>query len=470
METWSVGLGEMRVGVVTMRSFGAIFWLLLCVAAADGARADTIKDALGHAYLAHPQINAQRADTRSVDENLPIANGSFLPTVTAQGNYGLLQQDILAATGKSRTLTQPKGMGLVVNWNIFNGFRGLNGIDQAQAQIHQSRQSLRYAELQVLGNAATAYMTLLRDIAIYNLREDYVKVLTNQVGITNERLAGGEVTRTDVYQAEAAMEQAKQERATAATALQSSISVYRQQTQLSPKNLVPASPLDKLLPKDKETALRIADTEHPLALAARYNVDITELSVKLAEGQLLPTVGLIGNVNQNYDYVGSPGQRFFQAGVSVAVNVPIYEGGVNYGQIRQAKEKLGEAKFVFDQQVDQIHQTVEASWAAWKETTPFLIAARQQVAAAESALAGIREEAKFGQRTTFDILQAQLVLVNARIALVQGQYSRVVTTYNLLGAIGRLSAQTLELNAPLYSPLEHYEGVKNQWIGTEPWH
>ncbi len=453
-----------------MRSFGAIFGLLLCVAAADDARADTIKDALGHAYLAHPQINAQRADTRSVDENLPIAFGTFLPTVVAQGNYGVLQQDILSNTGKTRTLSQPSAAGLVVNLNIFNGFRGLNGIDQAQAQIHQSRQSLRYVELQVLGNAATAYMTLLRDIAIYNLREDYVKVLTNQVGITKERLAGGEVTRTDVFQAEAAMEQAKQELATAAAALQASISVYRQQTQLSPKNLVPAAPLDKLLPKDRETALRVADTEHPLALAARYNVDITELSVKLAEGQLLPTVGLTGNVNQNYDYFGTPGQRFFQGGVSVAVNVPINEGGVVYGQVRQAKEKLGQAKFIFDQQVDQIHQTVEASWAAWKETTPFLIAARQQVAKAESALAGIREEAKFGQRTTFDILQAQLVLVNARIALVQGQYSRVVTTYNLLGAIGRLSAQTLELDAPLYSPLEHYEGVKHQWIGTEPWH
>jgi outer membrane protein len=470
METWSVHLDdEKRLGVMTMRSVGAICCLLFCAGAAEGAHADTIKDALGHAYLVHPQLNAQRADTRSVDENLPIATGTFLPTVTAQGSYGLLQQDILAPTGKSRTLTQPKAGGLVVNWNIFNGFRGLNGIDQAKAQIHQSRQSLRFAELQVLGNAATAYMTLLRDVAIYNLREDYVKVLANQVEITKERLAGGEVTRTDVFQAEAALEQAKQERSTAAVALQSSIAVYRQQTLLSPKDLAPAPPLDKLLPRDKEAALRIADTEHPLALAARYNVDVNALSVKLAEGQLLPTVGIIGNVNQNYDYVGTPSQRFFQAGVSVNVNVPIYEGGVNYGQIRQAKEKLGQAQFIFDQQVDQIHQSVESAWAAWKETPTFLIAARQQVAKAESALAGIREEAKFGQRTTFDILNAQLVLVNARIALVGGQYQRVVTTYNLLAAMGRLSAQTLDLGAPLYSPVDHYERVKHQWIGTEPW-
>jgi outer membrane protein len=298
---------------------------------------------------------------------------------------------------------------------------------------------------------------------------DYVKVLTNQVEITNERLKGGEVTRTDVYQAEAALAQARQERSTAAVNLQSSIATYRQQTQLSPKNLAPAPPLDKLLPKDKESALQIADVEHPLNLAARYNVDITELSVKLAEGQLLPTVGLSGLVSQNYDYVGASGQRFFQGGASVNVNVPIYEGGVNYGQIRQAKEKLGQARYVFDQQRDQVHQNAEAAWAAWKETAIFLAAARQQVVSAESALAGIREEAKFGQRTTFDILNAQLVLVNARIAMVTGQYSRVVSTYNLLAAIGRLSAETLALDVPLYSPLDHYEGVKHQWIGTEPW-
>jgi outer membrane protein len=153
----------------------------------------------------------------------------------------------------------------------------------------------------------------------------------------------------------------------------------------------------------------------------------------------------------------------------VNVNVPIYEGGVNYGQIRQAKEKLGQARYVFDQQRDQVHQNAEAAWAAWKETAIFLAAARQQVVSAESALAGIREEAKFGQRTTFDILNAQLVLVNARIAMVTGQYSRVVSTYNLLAAIGRLSAETLALDVPLYSPLDHYEGVKHQWIGTEPW-
>ena len=330
-----------------MRKLVAFVGVLGCVALAGNARADTIRDALGHAYLSHPQLNAQRADTRSVDENLPIAAGTFLPTVAAQGNYGTLQQDILNSTSKARTLTAPRGAGLVVNWNIFNGFRGLNGVDQAQAQIHQSRQSLRYAEITVLSAAATAYMNLLRDIAIYNLREDYARVLANQVEITNERLAGGEVTRTDVYQAEAALQQAKEDRSTAAVNLESSISIYRQQTKLSPKNLSPVTPLDKLLPRDKETALRIADTDHPLALAARYNVDVNELNVKLAEGQLLPTVGVVGNVNQNYDYVGTQNQRFFQAGVSVNVNVPIYEGGVNYGQILSGQGKAGPGEIHF---------------------------------------------------------------------------------------------------------------------------
>lgn len=442
---------------------------LLCLLLTQTGHAETMNDALARAYLSHPQLNAQRANTRAVDEYLPIARGTFLPTVTAQGNYGILQQDILNSTSKTRTLTHPGGGLLVANLNIFNGFRGINGIDQAQAQIYQSRQLLRNVELGILGSAATAYMNLLRDIAIFKLRNDYVSILLNQVEVTKERLQGGEVTLTDVYQAEAALAQAKQDHSTSYVNLQASISVYRQQIGLPPNKLAPAFSLDKLLPRDLTNALQIADTDHPLAVAARYNVDVSELSVKMVEGQLLPTVGLNGQIGEQYNYFGTPHQRFFQGSATVQVNVPIYEGGITYAQVRQAKEKLSEAKLLYDQQIAQLHQTIEAVWAAWKESGKFLAAAKEQVNKAEFALSGIREEAKFGQRTTWDILNAQLTLVNARIALVIGQRDRIMTTYNTLAAIGQLSAKTLGLDVPLYDATDHYDRVKHQWIGTEPW-
>jgi outer membrane protein len=174
-------------------------------------------------------------------------------------------------------------------------------------------------------------------------------------------------------------------------------------------------------------------------------------------------------VGQQYDYAGTGQQRFFQGGANVQLSMPIYEGGVNYAGIRQAKEKAAEARYVYDQQIDQIHQSIEAAWAGWKESGRYLAAAREQSDKADAALAGLREELKYGQRTTWEILNAQTTLVNARIAVVMGQTQRVVSTFNLLAAMGQLSATTLGIDVPLYRPEDHYKGVQYQWIGTEPW-
>jgi cell division septation protein DedD len=227
-----------------------------------------------------------------------------------------------------------------------------------------------------------------------------------------------------------------------------------------------------MLPKSVRAAIQTASANHPLALAARYNVDINELAVKIVEGGLLPTVNLTGSVNQQYNYigyVGRPGQRIFQGGVGVQVNVPIYEGGIVYAQSRQAKEKLSEAKFLYEQQVNQINQAIEAAWGAWKEAGKVLAAAREQVGQAESALAGVREEAKIGLRTTWDILNALQTIVNARITLVNAQRDRTLYGFALLSAMGQLSIEKLDLGAPAYDPTIHFEQVKDQWIGLEAW-
>ena len=227
--------------------------------------------------------------------------------------------------------------------------------------------------------------------------------------------------------------------------------------------------LDALLPKDREEALRIADADHPLAVAARYNIDINEFNVRIVEGQLLPTIGLNGQVLQQWNYFGTPRQRFFNGAVNLQLNVPLYEGGIVYAGVRKAKEQLGEARLLYDNQIAQIHQAVESTWAAWKQSAKFLAAAKEQVKKAEAALEGVREEAKFGQRTTWDILNAQATLITARTALIIGQRGRVATAYNVLAAMGQLTATTLDLDVPLYQPQDHYDRVKYQWIGVDPW-
>ena len=444
------------------------------------AMADTIHEALSRTYLSNPQLNAQRANTRAIDEVLPQARGQWLPQAQGTANAGIMNQNLLSSRYSEsafggvdgidqKTITNPVGANVIVSMSIFNGFRGVNGINQAQSQIHQSRELLRNTELTVLSAAASAYMAVLRDTAVYELRTDYVKLVENQVQMTIERVSGGEATMTDVYQAQTFLSQAKTDRVSSFIALQASIAAYKQIIQSKPDRLAPATPIDKLLPKNIDEARRQADASHPLIVAARYNVDISKYAVKLSEGALAPTLTAQTSIGQQWNYFGTTNQRFYQGSGSLQLNVPLYEGGVYYSQVRQAKEKLGEAELLFDQQVNQIHQQLEASWAAWQNAEAFLRAARDQVKNAEDALAGLREELKYGQRTTWEVLNYQATLVNARVSFVTGQRERIVSSYNLLAAIGGLSASSLDLNVPRYQVTDHYDRVKNQFIGLEPW-
>jgi len=444
------------------------------------AKSDTIQDALARSYVVSPELNAQRASTRAVDELLPQAKGQWLPQATGQGNLGVLNQQLLSSRFNNsafggedgidlKTITNPIGANLVVSMNIFNGFRGINGINQAEAQIHQARASLRYTEMTILGQAATAYMNLMRDTAAYEIQSDAVKVYEQQVTDTKERLAGGEATLTEVYQAEEYLSESRRQRVNAFTALQSSTAAYKQIILTVPSQLSPASPIDNLLPKKISEALRIADAQHPLADAARYNVDVTRYAVKIAEGQLAPTINIQGRFGQQWNFFGTSGQRLYEGLGSVQVNVPIYEGGVYYSQIRQAKEKYAEAQLLCDRQINRIHQDIESYWAQWQNASKYLDAVRQRVKNAEAALAGLREGLKYGQGTTWDVLNYQSRVYSARIEFVTAQRDRILSSYNLMFAIGSLTVEDLGLDVPKYEVSDHYNRVKNQFFGVEPW-
>jgi outer membrane protein len=450
---------------------GLLTSICACFFTSAQASAETLREALAEEYASNPQLNAQRANTRSVDENLQIARGSFLPNAMLVGSYNVLQQNLLTDTFKSYNLTQPASGGVLVNLNIFNGYRGVNGINQANAQIFQSRQLLRNVENLLLGNGVAVYLNVLHDTAIFNLRNDFVNALAHQVAVTRRQFASGDVTRTDIFQTEAYLSRAKLDRSAAVVNLQSSIAAYGQVIGRSPSRLAPVTPADAL-PKSAGAAVTTALREHPAALAARYNVDINEFAVKVVEGELAPTVNLIGTANQSFNYVGyvgSPRDRLFQGMVGLQVNVPLYEGGIVYARARQAKEKLQEAKFLYDQQLSLLKQSTEAAWSIWSESNRILSSAEEQVRNAAHAVVGVREEAKIGLRTIWDILNALQTLMNARVALVDAQRNRTLSGFNLLSAMGQLSAERLGLNVDVYDPVTHYDQVKGQWIGLEAW-
>ncbi len=433
---------------------------------ASVAQAETISGALSKAYSFSPDLNQQRAATRATDENLPKALGGYRPTITANGDVGL-QHQRTTAIGRNpvEDNSTPRNASLVVQETLFNGYRTPNSVRQSESQILQSREILRQSEQSVLANAATAYMNVLRDTAVLDLQRNNVDVLRQQLKQTEDRFQVGEVTRTDVAQAQSSLASGQASAFTAQSNLQTSLAIYRQLIGVDPKNLSPARPIDGLIPTKLDEAVTLSLVEHPTVQSALHNVDALALAAKITQGQLAPTVNLTGTVQKRYDVAGIPDSRFGSASLVGSITVPIYEGGVVYSGVRQAKELLGQAQLQADLAREQVRSVVVSNWGAFQNTRLIIEANRAAVRAAEIALNGVREEAKVGQRTTLDVLNAQQALLTARVNLVTSQRDQVVNSYLLTQSVGRLSATRLGLNVMTYDPTIHYDQVKDKWIG-----
>ncbi|MBV9955867.1 MAG: TolC family outer membrane protein [Pseudolabrys sp.] len=431
--------------------------------------AESLESALIQAYQNNPQINAQRAAVRVTDENVPTALAGYRPRVSATASVGQLHQDVQtritggALANLSGNYTT-SAYGITATQTLYNGFQTANRTRQAEAQVFSARETLRSTEQTVLLQAVTAYMNLLRDTAIFDLQKRNVEVLGEQLRQVRDRFNVGEVTRTDVAQSESRIAAGRSQVLSAEANYKSSAATYRQVIGHDPGRLVPGTPVDRFSPSTLPAAVGSGSAEHPSVTTAQYNVDAAQSAVKIAEGALLPTVSLQGSAQQSYNSTITS-RDLFTGTVVGSVSVPIYQGGAEYAAVRQAKETLGQRRIDLDTARDQVRQTVVQSWGQLEAAKANIEATGAQVQAAEVALNGVREEARVGQRTTLDVLNAQQELVNARVSLVSAQRDRVVASYTLLAAVGRLAPQILGLSAPNYDARVHYHQVRDSWSG-----
>jgi outer membrane protein len=448
--------------------------LLLCILGIPApASADTLPWALAQAYQNNPQINAQRAAVRATDENVPQALSGYRPRVSLSGSITEQYLDVRTRATGSQPATRSQGdqtvtsYGITATQTLFNGFQTANRTRQAESQVSAARESLRLTEHTVLLSAATAYMNLIRDAAILELQRRNVEVLTEQLRQTRDRFNVGEVTRTDVAQAESRLAGGRAAMLAAESNYVTSRAAYRQIIGVEPGKLAPATPVDRLSPRSLPQAIAEARANHPSVTVAMFNVDAALLQVKIAEGALYPTLTLQANAQRTHGSTSSLNvQRTDSASVGGLLTVPIYQGGSEYALIRQAKETLTQRRLDLDTAREQAQQAVVQAWGQLEAAKSQIQATEAQVAAAEIALNGVREEARVGQRTTLDVLNAQQELVSARVALVTAQRDRVVASYALLAAVGRLSVAVLGLKVPGYDPRVHYQQVRDAWIGV----
>jgi outer membrane protein len=442
------------------------------------ARADNMSGALALAYQGNPDLNQQRAGLRATDETVPQATAAFRPQVSATGNYGynFLEErsgtvstpatlGLPAALGTTTFTTTTGMVGLTASQTLFNGNRNVNTVRRAESNVLGSRENLRDVEHTVLLNAATAYMNVLRDTAILALRKNNIVVLEEQLRQTKHRFTVGEETVTDVAQADASLASGRSDYFAAQASLATSIANYRQIIGVEPHRLAPARSIEALLPGTLQASIAIALVEHPSIQAALHAVDSAELQVKIQEGQLYPTLAAVGSAQESFADLGVPGLKVFDSSVQAQLSAPIYTGGLVDAEVRQAKELVTQTRIQADLQRDRVRALVVSTWGQFEAAKASIRSNESAVKAAEIALTGIRQEARVGQRTTFDVLTAQQTLLNARVSLVTAQRDSVVASYTVMAAVGRLSAARLNLNVTQYDPTIHYDAVKDKWIG-----
>jgi outer membrane protein len=458
-------VSRLRPGNGFLKAFS--IGLLLNTAAHGIALAETINSALAAAYNNNPTLNAQRAATRAVDENIPIAKSGYRPTITANANIGLSRtksNSSFSLLGGSETNLAPGGFGVVINQTLWDSYLTQNNVNAAQAAVSASQQALRNAEQNILFNAAAAYLDVLRDRAILSFQRKSLEFLNEQVRSEQTRFDVGEATRTDVAQARASRAAAQASASLAEANLKSSEAVYRQIIGRNPGKLSRVKGVDRRIPSTSGKGLAIAQREHPAIKSTEFLVDQAIFNVKSAESGLLPRVDLQASASRNFDQSANASVSTNQS-VSATLTVPIYQGGAQSGRVRQNKETLGQRRIQVDESVDSVRAAVISAYSQYQGAKASFAANQEQLKAAKLALDGAVEERKVGQRTTLDVLDTQTQVINAQIALANSTREIKVAGYAILSAIGRLSAKQLGLSVKIYEPIEHKKAVEDKWFG-----
>ena len=442
------------------------------------SQAETINSALARAYRDNPQLNAERAKLRATDENVPQALSGYRPrlgvvaTVGEQSSSITETNQVQLPSGRKTTIytplsevTTPYSYGISATQTLYNGFQTANKTRTSESQVLAEREGLRVLEQTLLLNAATVYMDVLRDSAIVQIDKSNVDALNVVLSDTLKRFQVNDVTETDVSQAQAQLAQGESALMTAESNLRITKANYKTIIGVEPTNLSPASPVDRFSLRTLPLAIDLAAVRNPNVTAAMYGVDVAYLQVKINEGALLPTFTVQATLQRNSEpSIGLTEQN--TASIIGQLSIPLYQGGGEYSLIRQSKETVAQQRLNLDLVRRQVMAAVITAWSQLLTAKGVLEKAQLQVSASERAVNGVRKELSVGERTTFDLLNAQQALVQARIILVTAQHDRVVASYSVLSAVGKLSPDVLGLPTPVYNPIVHYEQVRDVWFGV----
>ena len=347
---------------------------------------------------------------------------------------------------------------------MFRGFKTWAGTSQAKNQVFAQRARLRATEAQVLLQVASAYFDVLQNQAVVDLNMNNVQVLNRQLEATQDRFRVGEITRTDVAQAEASLAGAKASQVQAEGALQQARSAYENVVGKPPVNLA-APPLPVNLPAAYDAVVSMAISNNPSYVAADFNAKAADDTVTVVQGDLLPSVNLIGQYTKAWNTVADK-SRTEQVVAQAQLSVPIYQQGAEYARLRQAKHSAGQQRLLADQARLDARNAATQSWENLQAATASIASYQAQIKANEIALEGTQREAEVGSRTVLDVLNAEQTLLISRVNLVRAQHDQSLAAHQLLSNIGALTGEGMGVSGEIYDPVAHYNDVEYKAFGA----
>ena len=442
-----------------------VFGALALLAIAAEARGETLAEALVAAYLNNPDLLVERASLRATDEQVPRALSGWRPTIRLTGEIGKAHVDSEISFQTSDEIRTPARVALILTQPLFRG--GLTTAETRRAEnlVRADRARLVEAEQNVLLRVTSAYMNVLRDQEVLNLAINNEQRLRRQLQAARDRFEVGEVTRTDVAQAEARVSNAVAERVRSQSDLITSRAAYLTVTGSLPENLTPPPPLGGM-PKSELASREAATKESPVILRALYIERAARDDIAVRMAALLPTIDLNGEFSRSEDS-SSRGSLTTRKQITASITVPLYQSGSEHSDVRAAREVASQRRIEIEQNRRAVLENVTQSWEDLLTAQAEIVAFRDAVRAAAIALDGVEQEAAVGSRTTLDVLDAEQELFDVRVELVRAERDNVVASYFLWASMGRLSVSSLGLEVRLYDEKIHYNEVRDKAWGFE---
>ena len=443
--------------------------LLLCCAQAQAqTRPRTLNDALASAYSTNPALQAARAQLRSIDENVSQALAGWRPTIIfstgigyADGTVRAPFQGISTVSRNNRnifseqaSLTQP----------LYRGGQTRATTSQTTNQVFAQRGRLQSSEQQLFTDTISAFVGVIQAQQLLQLNISNEQVLARQLQATNDRFRVGEITRTDVAQAEAALAGARAQRQQSEGTLATSRATYFRTVGEMPDRLVEPQPI-KLPIRTQNEAAQLASQNNPNVIAALFDNAASRDAIDVAFSQLMPQVSLQATAART-DNTATPRTRGIGGQVLLNASVPIYQGGAEYSRVRQARQVAQQTRRTVDDTRRGAVQIASLAWENLATARTTIDSTRAQIRANQIALEGVQREAIVGSRTTLDVLNAEQALLISRVTLVQNLSNLVTASYAVASAIGRLTARDLNLDVALYDETAYYNAVRDRLFGT----